>query len=256
MFSILIFIFGLAVGSFLNVVIYRLETEESILISRSHCPKCGAILSSFDLIPIFSFIWQKAKCRYCRQKISWQYPTVEIATGLLFLIIFSLQSSVFSLFYYFLIISFLIIIFVYDLKHYLIPDKIVYPAILASGIWYLVSGFFIPNTKYQIPNTIMAVLAGAGFFLILVLISKGKWLGLGDVKLGILMGLVLGWPNILSALFLAIFGGAVVGLGLIAAKKKTMKSQIPFGPFLAGATVLTMLFNDYLTQALNWFMLG
>ncbi len=241
MFSILIFLLGLTVGSFLNVVVCRLETKEPIISGRSHCPQCGALLKWFDLIPILSFLIQKGKCRYCKKKISWQYPIVEIATALLFLLIFNFQFSIsnqFSIFnfqtlnllYYLTIISFLIVIFVYDLRHYIIPDKIIFPAILIALI-------------FDWSNILSAILASS-FFLSLVLISQGKWMGGGDVKLAILMGLVLGWPNILLALFLSFVSGALVGLALVAQGKKSLKSQIPFGPFLAGATILVMIYGQ------------
>ena len=221
MFPLFIFLFGLAVGSFLNVIICRLETKESIITGRSHCPKCGAVLKWLDLIPLISFLLQKGKCRYCKGKISLQYPIVELTTGLLFLLIFNWLNIV--------IACFLIIIFVYDLKHYIIPDKIIFPAILLALI-------------FNWSNILSAVLA-SGFFLSLVLISKGKWMGLGDVKLAALMGLILGWPNICLALFLSFLSGAIIGLVLIALGKKTIKSQIPFGPFLSGATILIMLYS-------------
>ncbi len=270
MFPIFIFLFGLSVGSFLNVVIYRLETKESILLSRSHCPRCGTLLKWFDLIPLLSFIFQKGRCRYCNQKISYQYPSVELAIGLLFLLIFSLDLSIGQIFYYLIISCFLIIIFVYDLRHYLIPDKIVYSAIGIALLYQLAFAFdfaslrsggiygqlvgpsfseLVEGYKLFFSYLLSAILA-AGFFLSLVLISRGKWMGLGDVKLASLMGLVLGWPNILSALFLAFLSGAVVGLTLVVLGKKGLKSQIPFGPFLAGATILTVLFSQCLT---NWW---
>ncbi len=144
------FIFGLAVGSFLNSVIYRLEKKESIIKIRSHCPYCKKTLSWFELIPIMSFILQKGRCRKCHKQISWQYPLVELATGLLFVGLyvsgFTFQDLVFWLF----VISCLIVIFVYDLKHYIIPDEIIYPAILVAGIWYLVFGILIRDTRYEI----------------------------------------------------------------------------------------------------------
>ena len=265
MFSILIFLFGLCVGSFLNVVISRLKTKESIISSRSHCPQCGVILKWFDLIPVLSFLIQKARCRYCEKKISWQYPIVEIITGLLFLLIFNFQFSIFNefsiyqflnLIYYLVIVSFLIIIFVYDLKHYIIPDKIVYPAVLIAfifiGVAELVSRW--RETSSATPNLFSGLIAAflaAGFFLSLVLVSKGKWMGLGDVKLAFLMGLILGWPNILLALYLAFFFGAIIGLILVIFGKKTIKSQIPFGPFLSGSTVAVLLCNNFLTTFLD-----
>jgi len=246
MFSFFIFLLGLSIGSFLNVVICRLGSKEPILFSRSRCPKCGALLKWLDLIPLLSFVLTWGKCRYCHRKISLQYPLVELATGLLFLLIFNQFSilNFINLFYYLIIICFLIVIFVYDLKYYLIPDKIIYPAIIISLLYSL---FVIHNSLF---NYLLSAISASGFFLSLVLISRGKWMGLGDVKLAILMGLVLGWPNILMALFLAFMSGAMIGLALIIAGQKTIKSQIPFGPFLSGATLLIMIYGQYST---NWF---
>jgi len=240
----LIFIFGLAIGSFLNVVICRLETNEPILIGRSHCPKCRTILKWYDLIPVFSFIFYKGKCCYCGKKISWQYPVVEIATGLLFLLIFNFQFSIFNLIYYLIITCFLIIIFVYDLKHYLILDKIVFPGIIIAIIF----NFLLLSESWQF--SILSAFGASLFFLLLVLVSKGKWMGLGDVKFAFLMGLILSWPNILLGLFLSFFSGAIIGIILILFGKKGLKSQIPFGPFLVGATVFIMLYGQYLN---TWY---
>jgi len=235
----LIFIFGLAIGSFLNVVIFRLGTNESILVGRSHCPKCGAILKWYDLIPALSFLIQKGKCRYCEKKISFQYPIVEIITGFLFILILSKFGLDSLITYYLLLIScFLIVIFVYDLKNYLILDKIVFPAIIIVLFYQILMGNFL--------NPFLSALLASGFFLSLVLISKGKWMGMGDVKFAILMGLILGWPNILLALFLSFFSGAIIGIVLILFNKKGFKSQIPFGPFLVGSTILIMLYGEYL----------
>ena len=241
-----IFILGLLIGSFLNVVIFRLETKDSIISGRSHCPKCGAVLKWFDLIPVLSFLIQKGKCRYCHKRISLQYPSVEIITGLLFLLIFNFQTL--NLFYYLVIVCLLIVIFVYDLKHYIIPDKIVFPAIIIALIFNFQFSIFNEFSIFKF--SILSALGAALFFLSLVLVSKGRWLGWGDVKLAILMGLVLGWPNILAALFLSFFSGAIIGIGLIIAGKKGLKSQIPFGPFLVGATIIVMLYSQ---QIVDWY---
>jgi len=239
MFYLIIFLFGLAGGSFLNVVICRLKTKKTIFFGHSYCPKCRAVLKWYDLIPVLSFLAQRAKCRYCRKKISWQYPLVEIATGLLFVLIFNqFYPDYINLVYYLIISSLLLVIFVYDLKHYIIPDKIVFPGIIVSLIYLIYLEASLPN----IWGGVLTGLGAGGFFLALVLVSKGKWMGLGDVKLAFFMGLILGWPNILTALFLAFSSGAIVGLILIALKKKGLKSEIPFGPFLAGSTLITMLY--------------
>ncbi|MDI6602662.1 MAG: prepilin peptidase [Patescibacteria group bacterium] len=255
MVEIFIFLFGLAVGSFLNCVIYRLETSENFLNGRSFCPNCKHILSWPDLIPLFSFLILKGKCRYCQQKISWQYPFVEIVTGLLFFLITNYQlpitnfSEFITLCFLFLVSCFLIIIFVYDLKHYIIPDKVIYPAIITASIFNF--QFLIFNQFSIFKNLISSALGASIFFLVIVLISKGKWMGVGDVKLAFLMGLILGWPNILIALFLAFLIGAIIGLILIFLRKKTLKSEIPFGPFLIFGTFITIFFGE---KIIDWYL--
>jgi len=253
-FYLVIFLFGLLFGSFLNSVIYRLEIGGSFLKGRSYCPHCKHKLIWQDLIPVLSFLFLKGKCRYCQKPISWQYPLVELATGFIFLLFFltSLNLNNFTYVYLLIMSCFLIIVFVYDLKHYIIPDKIIYPAILVSGIWYLVSGiFFNLYTKYEMLNTIYSAVGAAAFFLAIVLISRGKWMGVGDIKLAFLMGLILGWPNILVALFLAFFIGAIIGIGLIATGKKTLKSEVPFGPFLVAGTFLALFWGQ---NIINWYL--
>ena len=161
------------------------------------------------------------------------------------------------------IFFFLTFFFFFDLKYYIIPDKIIYPAILIVGIWNLVYGIWGQNTPYairytvyEIRDTIYSALGAAGFFLAIYLISKGKWMGFGDVKLAFLMGLFLGFPKILVALFLAFFIGAIIGIGLILAKKKTLKSEVPFGPFLVAGTFLALFFGEKLISwYLNFFLL-
>ena len=263
--SLIIFIFGISVGSFLNCVIYRLEIKQSFLKGRSFCPKCYHILRWYDLIPILSFIFLKGKCRYCGERISLQYPLVEISTGLIFLQIFNFQFPIFNefsisnfqnfgrLIYLWLISSLLIIIFVYDLKHYIIPDKIIYPAIgitfvfriLDFGHWDLLRIWDLGSGILRSLQTplITGVSAGAFFFL-LWLVSGGKWMGLGDAKLAFFMGLSLGFPNILVGIFSAFFLGAIIGLALIAFGKKSLKSKIPFGPFLVTGTFIALFFGE------------
>ncbi len=226
LFYLFIFILGLAVGSFLNCVIYRLETGGSFLRGRSFCPHCKHFLGWPDLIPVLSFLILKGRCRYCHKKISFQYPLVEIATGLLFLLIFNFQFSIFN----YLIAPFLVIIFVYDLKHFIIPDEVIYPAIAIAAICNF--------------SAWPSALGAAAFFGAIVLISRGKWMGVGDIKLGFLMGLILGWPNILVALFLAFLIGAIIGVGLIVSGKKTLKSEVPFGPFLVTGTIISLFWGQ------------
>ena len=242
---IFVFLFGLIIGSFLNCVIYRLEEGKSFLKGRSFCPDCGHVLGFLDLVPVFSFIFLKGKCRYCGKRISWQYPLVELATGVIFLlvsIIFGVRS--FGYIYYLLISSLLIIVFVYDLKHYIIPDGVIYTAIIASFLYNIVYSFLTIGSFQFFLQSLLAALLASGFFLLIVLISKGKWMGVGDIKLALLMGLFLSWPNIIIALFSAFFIGAVIGVGLIILKKKGLKSEVPFGPFLVTGTFLSLFWGS------------
>lgn len=240
MVQIFVFIFGLIIGSFLNVLIDRLSKEESIR-GRSYCPNCRTVLGWRDLIPIFSFFILRGRCRYCRQKISWQYPTIELLTGLLFLFIYALNPTPYTLIYLLFITSCLIVIFVSDLKYYIIPDQIIYSAIGVTILYYLLDSPFL------------AALLASGFFLSLVFISKGAWMGLGDVKLAFLMGLILDWPKILIALFLSFLTGALVGSVLVVFYKKTWKSEIPFGAFLSASTLFVLFFGDFLLDLWKTF---
>jgi prepilin signal peptidase PulO-like enzyme (type II secretory pathway) len=243
-----VFIFGLAIGSFLNCAIYRLETGESFLKGRSYCPHCKHVLSWKDLIPIFSFLILKGKCRYCEKKISFQYPLVELLTGILFVLaipIYGGRTSI-DLIFYWILTCFLIIIFVYDLKHYLIPDKIIYPAIAIAFLNQILTS----NIQHLTTNLILGILPSL-FFLAIILISHEAWMGWGDFKLSILMGIFLGWPKILVALFFAFFSGAIVGLILIFLKRKTIKSQIPFAPFLVSGTFFSTFLGE---KIIDWYL--
>ncbi len=270
LFYLFIFITGLAIGSFLNVVIYRMENGEDIVRDRSHCMDCKHNLAWYDLVPVFSFLILGGKCRYCGKKISMQYPLVELITGVLFVVAFGFWNLGFDwvldfgiwdlikLSYFLFLISSLIVIFVYDLKHYIIPDKIVYTAIIIS-IVYLLLGFLnfsnwdlfrISDFGFRIFSPFVAAFLAAGFFLAIVLLTNGRGMGGGDVKLAFLMGLVLGWPKILLALFLAFTLGAVCGIILMILKKKNFKSEIPFGPFLVIGTLVAMFWGE---KVVKWY---
>jgi len=261
---------GMIVGSFLNCVIYRLETSGNFLKGRSFCPHCKHELSWQDLIPIFSFLILKGKCRYCQRKIPLHYPLVELATGFLFVMIFHLSTKDFLLcsaehssflecsgfqflvpLYYLIISCFLIVVFVYDLKHFIIPDRVIYPAIFIAFLYNIFhSLFIIHNSKFLI-QSLSSAFGAALFFLLIVLVSRGRWMGVGDIKLAFLMGLFLGWPNILVALFLAFFIGAVIGIILMVLKKKNLKSEIPFGPFLVTGTFLALFWGE---KIIHWYL--
>ncbi|MCX6723590.1 MAG: prepilin peptidase [Candidatus Staskawiczbacteria bacterium] len=269
--SLFVFIFGMCIGSFLNCVIYRLEQSKSLK-GRSFCPHCKHTLSWKDLFPIFSFLLLRGKCRYCRKNISIQYPLAELATGILFVLIFLSASpnwpsglgfwSFARLCFMFYVSYSMIIIFVYDLKHYLIPDKVLFPAIIITFIYKFFENLafshwdLIRNLKLEIGNSasvlnlVLAVVIASGFFFAIWLVSRGKWMGFGDVKLAVLMGLLLGLPNVLLALFLAFLFGAIIGVMLMVFDKKNLKSEIPFGPFLIIGTFIAMLWSP---QIINWY---
>jgi prepilin signal peptidase PulO-like enzyme (type II secretory pathway) len=242
-----VFLFGLCIGSFLNCYIYRLEKGKTLK-GRSFCPQCKHILSWKDLFPVFSYLFLGGKCRYCRKKISIQYPLVELLTGIIFVLIFSFVKSFsilgfLNLAFLFYIFSALAIIFIYDLKHYIIPDRVLFPAISVALIYNLIN-------FQQILDNLLAVVVAAGFFLFIFLISRGRWMGFGDVKLAILMGLLLGLSNVLVALFLAFFFGAIIGVILMVFGKKGLKSEIPFGPFLIIGTFIAMLWGAHI---ISWY---
>lgn len=271
MFSL--FIFGLIIGSFLNVSVYLLEKKKrKNLGGRSFCPSCKHELGFWDLIPLFSWIFLQGKCRYCKKEISYQYPLVELGTGIIFflsyylffnqiplsdLYTFSISSilALLSVPIILLINSLLIIIFVYDLKHKIIPDKIIYPAIILTITYLLLvlGESFLGNSIGLIPNLypFLAAFGAGGFFYSIAAVSDGKWMGGGDIKLAFLMGLILGWPNILVGLFLGFFLGAIVGVSLILVNKKKLSSEIPFGPFLITGTWIALFWGE---MVVSWYL--
>lgn len=248
MFYFFIFIFGLIVGSFLNCVIFRLEKEESFVKGRSYCPNCKKTLKAKDLVPILSFLILRGKCRYCQKKISRQYPLVEFFTGLLFVLVFwksGFSFDIAGILFSLATFCFLVVIFVYDLRHFLILDKVIYPAIILAFIFRLF------DFQKLLSDFLPSALMGFVFFLAIFLISRGKWLGFGDVKLIFLLGLFLGFPDILLALFLSFTLGAIIGTGLIVLKKKNFKSEVPFAPFLVLGSAIAFFWG---AEILNWYL--
>jgi prepilin signal peptidase PulO-like enzyme (type II secretory pathway) len=254
-----IFIFGLIIGSFLNCLIFRVYKGESLM-GRSYCPKCKKKISWYDNIPVLSYVFLKGKCRNCSKKISIQYPLVEFITALLFLLayvflnqislpsdqgVFTLNKEGLLLFRNIVFISVLIVIFIIDLRWYLIFDSVTIPsAIFFFIINYLLGfGFF---------NILVAGIVGAGFFLLQFIVSKGKWIGGGDIRLGLVMGFAFGRLDLLVlAIMLAYFLGSVIGLGLIAVGKKKFGSKLPFGVFLALSSVFSLFYGE---KILTWYL--
>ena len=252
MFIILFFVLGLIFGSFINCLIYRLKQEKTIL-GRSFCPKCRHILGFFDLFPLFSYIFLNAKCRYCKEKIAFEYFLVELFTGFVFafgywfyfLSKFWFVNSVLFFIFYLIISVFLIIIFIYDLKYYLVLDKVIWPAIIIAFCF----NFLI--LKVNLLNLLLAGAIGIVFFGWQFLISKGKWIGGGDILIGLLMGFILGFPNILLGIFFAYIIGGIIGVFLLILKKKSLSSKIPFGPFLVFSILFIILFGN---RIIDWYL--
>lgn len=238
-------ILGLAVGSFLNVVIYRLPRDLDFAKGRSFCPHCRHSLGASDLIPLLSFIMLRGRCRYCRKPISWQYPLVEILTALIFVVIY-LRFGLSANFFVYLINSlFLLVIFMIDLKNYLILDSITLPAIVLAFIFNLLI------VKSALSAMVIAGIIGGGFFLLQFLLSQGKWIGGGDIRLGFLIGIMLAdWEKLIVALFFAYLVGAIFGIILMVSGKKSLKSKIPLGTFLSLATLVVLLWGETI---LNWY---
>lgn len=237
------FLLGATVGSFLNVCIDRLPLGMSILSPPSHCPSCQHRLSVKDLIPVFSYLWLKGKCRYCQTPIPRRVLWVEIGNGFLFTFLYwhyGMNWQLAIAIFYFCLFLVLIVI---DLEQGIIPNKLIYPGMVASLIISTVAG----------PGIIKAAIGGSvGLTLLLIpaLIYKGG-MGWGDVKMAGLMGLVTGFPLIFVALFLAVTtGGLVAGL-LLLFRLKRRRETIPFAPFLAVATMATLLWGN---KILNWYL--
>ncbi|MDI6777590.1 MAG: prepilin peptidase [Patescibacteria group bacterium] len=266
------FLIGLIVGSFLGAVNYRLKTAEDIVWKRSHCPKCKEKIKWYDNVPLLSFVILWGQCRECKEKISWKYPAIEFLTGFLFAAVafkflggwgFSPEriltgGDMIEMSFWLFTVSYLILIFFHDLDFMLIPDAAVYPAIVITFVYqywkYLQGPLGIATLKAPVTGALFAALVAALFFFFLIWVSGGKWIGGGDVKLGFLAGAVVGWPKILLVLFFAYMIGAIVSLFLIAMKKKTWKSQIPFGPFLVSGILIVMFFSGHIQFWANRYL--
>lgn len=235
---IFIFLLGLIVGSFINVVIYRLPKGESLLWPRSRCPHCGRQIKAWDNIPLVSFLFLRGRCRYCKEPIGWRYPVVELLTGLIFaLCYYQFDWQPFLLIALYFAAVLLMVSFI-DLEHQIIPNKIVFPAMIAGAVLK----FGIQPTSF-LASVLGFVMAG-GFLLVVGLLRKDA-MGGGDVKLAALMGLILD-SKVIIALFVAFIVGAAAGILLILLKIKGRKELIPFGPFLALGGLVTLFWSQEL----------
>lgn len=237
--SFLALVLGLIVGSFLNVVIFRLNTGKT-LGGRSMCFSCSKTLRWFELIPLISYIIQGGKCRSCGSKISPQYFVIELLTGLVFMFVYLVYGlSPVSLLY--LIISALLIVIAgYDYIHKIIPDKVVFPLILIS----LLTNIILFPFSFSSINFLMGPIFFS-FFGLMWLVSRGKWMGFGDAKLSLAIGWMLGLTGGVLAMLVAFWAGAIVGIIMLALRRSsiTINHEIPFAPFLVLGAFVGMLVN-------------
>jgi leader peptidase (prepilin peptidase)/N-methyltransferase len=260
------FLFGLAIGSFLNVVALRYDGDHFLFSNkkiggRSHCPHCKKTLRWFELIPLISFVVQGGRCRNCHAWIGWQYPIVELLSGIIFVavplrfqsLVISQPSFVFFSAIWIVVFEILLLVAYIDILLGIIPDELNVALIVAGfvEIWFVAQNFGIGNPSFFGAyaaifglqaniwvNHVLAAAFGAAFFGAIVAATRGKGMGMGDVKLAFPLGLLFGWPDIFIVSMLAFIIGGAFGIALIASGKKTMKSAVPFGPFLVAAAAI------------------
>jgi len=256
----ILIVLGLALGSFVNALVWRLRQQEtaknksgkqlSIIKGRSMCPACKHELTAKDLVPVLSWLALRGKCRYCGKPISGQYPLVELTTALLFVVSYiwwpvplsGAQTAIFVL--WLALLTGLLALLVYDARWSLLPNRIVYPLAVLAIVQATIAVAVNPKPVLALGNEILAVAIGGGIFYVLFQVSKGKWIGGGDVKLGWLLGLIVGTPGrSILLIFIASLAGSLVSLPLLLNGRLKRNSIIPFGPFLIGATIVVQLFG-------------
>lgn len=244
-FPFLSFCIGLFVGSFLNVILFRLRSGKGgILFGRSQCPDCETRLRPKDLVPVFSWVFLRGKCRYCLKAISFQYPIIELCTGVLWFLVAMFIPNIWHALFLFFLFSALFALSVYDIRYFELPDEISLPVIFCC---ILVLPFaWSPTWQDALLGAAIPLL----FFGGQIFISQGKWMGGGDLRLGAIMGLVLGYKITIVALFISYLSGSIFGILSLIFQKKTRRSMIPFGPFLSFGILVSVLKGE---QILSWY---
>ncbi len=247
---------GLIIGSFLNVYIYRFHTGKS-LSGHSHCLSCGNNLKPYELVPLISYIVLRGRCRCCGCYIPIRYFLVELCTAALFVLAYTVATDIFEIVFLFVSIAILVVITVYDIRHYIIPDALTIALTVVALLWYVVQVLTGANVAFFM-EAVLAALMGTGFFFLLWFVSKGAWLGFGDVKLAFPLGLIVGPTLVFSMVVYSFWIGAAVSLCLIGLGKLmrgqkrlgmwplrlTIKSVVPFAPFMV-ASCLIVLFTHF-----------
>ena len=238
-------VIGLMVGSFLNVVILRTHRAMSFWGGRSKCLQCGHQLNWYDNIPLLSFAWLRGKCRHCSTSLSWQYPLVEGVTGILF----ALTAHTFGLTWLtvlsWLVVSLMVAIAVYDGRWSLLPDSFSI-SLAVAGIGFALSTHTVPIIDLGI-----GIVGGAVFFGLQFIISRGQWVGSGDIFLGGALGALLGWRMLGVALLVAYFSGAIVAAILLLTRRQSKKSALAFGPYLMLGGFIAWMYGE---ELVTWYM--
>jgi len=247
--EIIVFVFGLCIGSFMNVCIYRVPASKSIVYPGSMCPKCGNVIRFYDNIPVLSYLWLKGRCRNCNEPISIRYPLVEIISGLFSLCVFLIFGLSLEGIIYYVFISMLLVITFIDIDHQIIPDALSIPGIPAGFI----ASFVIPSLTYM--DSLLGILAG-GVSLFLVAwiyeLIKGKsGMGGGDIKLLAMIGAFTGWKGVLFTIFISSAVGTLTGIIIMLRTQKGLKLAVPFGPFLSIGAIIYIFFGS---QLIYWYL--
>lgn len=258
---IIVLIFGLFLGSFANVCIWRLPRNESVVFPNSHCPHCQIPIHWYDNIPLLSFILLGGRCRSCRQPISWRYPVIETLVALDFGLLFWKYHFTPVFFAYCFVTFILIVITIIDFQEQIIPDELNYALLIGGTLYsfwntglYLHIAFYLPPFLNRLLASYCGLLVGGGLLYFLAWISRGG-MGGGDIKLAAGLGAFFGWEKTLIMLGLSFVMGGVIGLILLLSGKKKRRDPIPFGPFIALSTVAIVFFGEQIMQWLNIFLL-
>ena len=239
-------LFGLALGSFLNVVIARIPVGGSLVHPGSACPGCSAPLVWYDNIPVLSFVALRGRCRACGMRISWRYPIVEVGTAAVLVLAWVAFGPSAEFLVACVLLPALVAMTAIDLQHQMIPDVVTLPGIPVGLVINVATG------RISWLDSIIGILVGGGLFLVIILVSRGG-MGGGDLKLGAMLGAFLGWKALLVALFVAIVLGGVIGAVLLATGRRGRKDPIPFGPFLAAGGAMALFWGE---RAFGWWMGG
>ena len=245
---ILVIIYGLLIGSFLNVLIYRIPRDESIAFPGSHCPECDHKLRWYDNIPVMSYMMLKGKCRYCGTKISVQYPLIETFNTIIYVVLYIFFGWSIDFVAFALLASVLIAIAGIDLKEQIIPDSLVL-YILVIEVLHKALNYFINGVSPRLVDSLLGLAVAGGIFLLIVLLSKGG-MGGGDVTLIGALGFVIGLKGILLTIFFSFILGAIISIFLLASGLKTRKDPIPFGPFIILGFFITLLWGNGI---ISWY---